>query len=733
VLAAWALVLAVCAVLYPSLLHALGAPDYGVDEAESTHAAQLLERRFPGHGAEQDILVFYSPERRASEQTYREVVARTLRIARRQSYVKGVAGPYDHGAHEQVSADGHAAIAFVGMAGNARQLIDRTGGLQDVVSPATRAGVQVWLTGYAPIGRSLSTVGHEDVERAESVGVPVALVVLLVALGAAAAALVPLALAGCGLLLTFGVLALLARMLSFDSFLTTITTMIGVGIGIDYALFIVSRFREELARRVDVDHSGQQEDSRSAEDILARQAVEGEHVEHAVGTAIATSGCTILFSGAIVALALASLFVIRAPIFREFAIGAVTVVTCMVIVALTLLPAALAMLGSRINKGALPARLQPFDIRPNTVNEHGAWARWAMAMMRRPMLVAGVTVAVLLLAATPVLGLHYGIDFGLSALSGTPAGKGEQVLARSFGAGTLAPIEIVVSGRAGTPLGRLGAARARLLQHEIARDRRVAGLTFGQGGGAVLLTVTPSERIDSSSAEGLVKYIRSELTPRIQAAHGPEVLVGGATAKSVDLSTETRAKFPVVLTLVLGLSLLSLLVIFRSLVLPIKAVIMNLLATGATLGLVVMVFQDGHGEHLLGFISTGFIQVYLPLTVFALLFGLSMDYEVFLIRRMQETWRTTHDNEVAVATGVEHTARPISAAAAIMVAVFGSFVTADILELKQYGFALALAITLDVTLIRLVLVPALMRLFGAWNWWLPSALGSGARGISRRR
>jgi RND superfamily putative drug exporter len=198
------------------------------------------------------------------------------------------------------------------------------------------------------------------------------------------------------------------------------------------------------------------------------------------------------------------------------------------------------------------------------------------------------------------------------------------------------------------------------------------------------------------------------------------VAVGGASAKIADLSDATTSHVALVLGLILTLSLLLLIVVFRSIVLPVKAVAMNLLATGATVGIVIFIFQYGHGQHLLGFTSTGFIQVYLPLSIFALLFGLSMDYEVFLIRRMRETWLATHDNELAVATGVEHSARPISAAAAIMVAVFGSFATANVLELKQFGLGLALAIAIDATLIRLILVPALMRLFGARNWWLPT-------------
>jgi RND superfamily putative drug exporter len=242
------------------------------------------------------------------------------------------------------------------------------------------------------------------------------------------------------------------------------------------------------------------------------------------------------------------------------------------------------------------------------------------------------------------------------------------------------------------------------------------------GQDAELLTVAPRTSIDSYDSEQLVRRIREELVPPVLAGGGLDVAVGGASAKIVDLSNETDAKAPLVIALILALSLLFLTVVFRSLVLPVKAVLMNLLATGATVGIVILIFQEGHGERLLHFTSTGFIQVYLPLSIFALLFGLSMDYEIFLIRRMRETWLQTQDNELAVATGVEHTARPISAAAAIMVAVFGSFTTANVLELKQFGLGLALAIAIDATLVRLVLVPALMRLFGARNWWLPRRL-----------
>ncbi len=723
VLGIWALALIACAAAYPALKSSLGAPNYGIDGAESSHAARLLEQRFAGHGAEQDVLVFSSATRRADDPGFRAVVARALATARRQGYVRGVAGPFDRGAHGQISGDGHAAIALVGLAGDPRHLVERATVLQKVVDPLANSEVHVWLTGYSPVAVDITNVENTDVERAETIGIPIALLVLLLALGAAVAALVPLAIAGSGLLLTFGFLALLATMLTFDSFLTTIVTMIGVGVGIDYALFIVSRFREELARRRSPDGPAT-----------------GEQIEEAVGAAVSSSGRTVLFSGVIVALALATLGVIRAPIYREFALGATSVVLCTVIVALTLLPAVLALLGPRIDRGALPKSMRPRDARTGASDGHGMWARWALAVMRRPIIAAAAIGAVLILAAAPLLGLRTGVDFGIASLSGTPSGKGEQVLARSFGAGTLAPIEIVIAGRDRD--GRLDAthvARVAQLARELTPTAHngVAAVLMTPGRDAVLLTVAPSHAIDSSAAETLVRHIRGTLLPPLRAGGGLDVAVGGASAKIVDLSNETDAKVPIVVGLILALSLIFLTIVFRSLVLPVKAVAMNLLATAATVGIVIFIFQQGHGEHLLGFHSTGFIQVFLPLSIFALLFGLSMDYEVFLIRRMRETWLATHDNELAVATGVEHTARPITAAAAIMVAVFGSFATADVLELKEFGLGLALAIAIDATLIRFILVPALMRLFGARNWWLPSlrrpALAPGAKSAPEGR
>lgn len=710
VIFAWAIALLVCASLSSTLEQVLSAPDYSVDNSQSSQVEQMLARSFPGAGGEQDALVFYSRSLRATDPGFRAVVARVLRAARGQAGVVGVLGPYGgHGAPAVISAGGHAAVGRVALGGGGRERFKSAGDVQAAIARASGGGVQAWLTGFSSIAKGLAQVESADSERAEAIGVPVALVVLLLAFGACAAATIPLLLAGAGLLLTYGVIDVLARLLTFDVFLLTIVTMVGVGIGIDYSLFIVSRFREELARRPE------------------NPRRERRRIAEAVGASIATSGRTIMYSGAIVGLSLTSLLVVSAPIFREFVVGAFAAVICALAAALTLLPAILAQLGPRINAGSLPVRLRPSQVLAGAVEGDSGWARWALKVMRRPVLAAVIASILLVVSMAPILGVKYGINLAFASLSQTPSGKGAQVLARSFSPGMAGPVSVVVvDERPGvSEHSKLVVAErgARTLARRLRHDRRVTSLSLSRSGSGVLLTVVPSVAVDSPAASALVRHIRTDLAPAVGVRGGPRVLVGGWTAQSVDASAEAGRKLPVVMAITLGLALLFLLVVFRSVVLPVKAVLMNLMATGATLGLVVLIFQDGHGERLLGFTSSGFVQAFLPMTMFVLLFGLSMDYEVFLIRRMQETWSKTGDNRRAVVAGVEHTARSISAAAAIMVAVFGSFVTANILELKQFGFALAMAIAIDATLIRLVLVPALMCLLGERNWWLPASLG----------
>lgn len=312
--------------------------------------------------------------------------------------------------------------------------------------------------------------------------------------------------------------------------------------------------------------------------------------------------------------------------------------------------------------------------------------------------------------------MKYGIDMGLNSLGDSPTGQATRLVQNTFGPGLLSPIQVVVTGPSDTALSGSGVVDANRFVAELNRDPRIASVVPQQADGRMLALVVPKDSFDSTAVADLTSEIRT----RARTVESAQIVVGGVPATFADVSSLITSRFPWVIALVLTVSMAFLVFAFRSIVLALKAIALNLLATGAALGITVAVFQHGLGESLLGFHSTGFLQVYLPLLVFAVLFGLSMDYEVFLVRRMKEAWDRDPDNAAAVAEGLQHTARPITAAAAIMVAVFASFVTANVLELKQIGFALAVAVTIDAVLVRLILVPAFMQLFGRWNWWLPA-------------
>ncbi|WP_235214936.1 MMPL family transporter [Rhodococcus opacus] len=701
VLAVWAALLVGCAAAYPMLENRLGAPDFSVKGSESTEVDRLLTTYFPQFGVEQDVIVFQSPTRTADSPEFKTVVDRTLEAAQQVPGVRSVIGPYTGDPGAQISDDRRVAIAVVGLDGDTPQRATVAEQLQSVVQGGNTGDVDAAVTGYSPVQNDVTEIQNADVQGAETIGIPVALVLLVLALGALVAAIVPIGVAVAGLLVAVGVMLAMSTLTTFDSLVVSMATMIGIGVGIDYAMFIVSRFREELARA-----GVTRRDSRS-------------EIADAVGRSLMTTGKTIIASGLIVMISLCSLVVMQAPIFRGIALAVATAVVSTLIVSLTLLPALLATLGPAVNRGALPQRMRAAESTPADPGKSGRWARWAYAMMARPVMFGGLAVAVLVLAAMPIFGIRYGLDMGTSALEDTPAGRASTALTANFPPGSLSPIEIVATGPGESALTAEGVARIDQLVGGVARDDRVdAVLPAQEGAGRLLISVVPRVPFDSMVAGELVRDLRAAADNSARDG-GPVILIGGSTAEFVDISDEMTTKLPLVIALVLGSSLVFLIAAFRSLVLPVKAIAMNLLATGAALGITVAVFQWGIGESLLDFVSPGFLQVYLPTVVFVILFGLSMDYEVFLIGRMREYWESSHDNQYSVAAGITHTARPITAAAAIMVVVFGSFVTADVLELKQLGLALAVAVAIDAVIVRLVLVPALMRLFGKWNWWFP--------------
>jgi RND superfamily putative drug exporter len=505
-----------------------------------------------------------------------------------------------------------------------------------------------------------------------------------------------------------------------------IATMIGLGVGIDYALFVVNRFREELDRGVP-----------------ARVAV--------VAT-VSTAGKTVFFSGATVLLSLAGLFLVNARIFHELALGAMTGVAVMMLGAITLLPAGLAWLGHRVNALHLPWRHTDMI----SFGTSRFWERWARMIMQRPGLWAVTAIAILLLLASPIARLNLSLDTSTGE-SEQSAGKGREILEREFNEGRISPLQVVYVSKDGALDDRDMEAIARLSEL-LANDWAVVEVTspttlldrfagehsaatlelaasfpqvveaagdlvnFGSGRNVAVIRAVPRWSPDSPGPLELVERVRTRLAPSVMGGTDADIFVGGLSAQIVDITAESRLKLPVVIGFVVLLSFVLLALVFRSIVLPIKAIAMNALGITAAYGLLVVVFQEGAGARIFDFRPTGAIQVYLPLLTFAVLFGLSMDYEVFLLGRIKEEWERTGDNETAVALGLQQTGSVITAAAAIMVAVFGAFTLARLTEVKELGFSLATAVFIDATLIRIILVPAAMQLLGHWNWWFPAWL-----------
>ncbi len=727
VVVVWLILVVFGAWLAPRFEQRLTGPPLAVSGSDSGSVQHILETRFDEPFAEQDLIVFESSDLVATDPEFRQAIENAVEAVGKVPGVSGVIGPYDPRAQDQVSKDGHIAVAVVGVNGSnaARQAMVPS--LTDAAESAATPAVQVYLTGSSPLIADLVAQEHEDLGRAERLGLPLALVVLLIASGTLVAAGLPLLLALVGVSVTFGALGAASSLTTFNLFVPNITTMIGLGVGIDYSLFIVTRFREEIAH--------------------------GQSPSGAVATTLATAGKTVFASATTVLLSLAGLLLVRAPIFQQLAIGAMTAVAVMVIGALTLVPATLAILGRRVERLRLPWWRRP----GHGPRGDGFWARWAHAIMAHPGRWALATTALLLLLAFPVTQLKLSLDTGTQGVGPRSAGTGREILEQQFNAGRLSPVQIAYVSRHGAlndadldAIARLSAAlkedwavadvvsvtdvldrfagnhTAATLDLAAGYPQAVAALSdlvnFDHGRDIAIISAVPKWSPDSPGPLTLVKRIRNEIVPRTTGSANATVMVGGLSAQIVDITAESQHKLPIVGGLVVAMSFLFLALVFRSLVLPLKAILMNGLSIAAAYGLLVVVFQEGYGQRIFDFTATGTTQVYLPLLSFAVLFGLSMDYEVFLLGRIKEEWERTGDNRIAVGRGLERTAGVITSAAAIMVVVFAAFTFARLREVKELGFSLAAAVLIDATLVRLILVPAAMQLLGHWNWWFPAWL-----------
>jgi uncharacterized membrane protein YdfJ with MMPL/SSD domain len=692
-LAGWVLALVAAAAVSAAFLgDALEGDEEVTRETESSRADELAFVRFadePGQRRDaSEVVVVRSPEARVDEPRFERRV-RTIAGELQLAGATQVTTFYDTGERRLVSRDRDATGMLVALGPDAEDDIE---GVVDAVQAADgRGGFEAAITGEFTLDADFDTLAGEDLKNGElGFGLPAALIVLLIVFGSVVAGLIPLLLAIVSIAVALALLALVGQVFPLSVFATNMLTGMGLALGIDYSLFVLSRFREERLH------------GREKPDAIA-----------AVG---ATASRAVLFSGIAFTLAMVGLLLVPHTIMRSLAAGAIVAGVVSVVAALTLLPALLSLLGDRVNALRLP-----FFGRTAGREESPFWSRAVRGVLRRPLASLVLATAVLLAMAVPVLGLRSG-EAGVSTLPDRLAAKqGYLALNAEFPGETTEPVEIVIDGSAGSPAVETGIERLR--------ERTASEALFApaeprtnRAGDLTVLTVPIRGDPLGEDAVDAVRELRSEHVPRAFPDPGVEVLVGGDTAESIDESDTMGDWLAPVFAFVLGLSFVLLTIAFRSLVVAAKAIAVNLLSVGAAYGLLVLVFQEGVGNELFGFPQVDTIEAWVPLFLFAVLFGLSMDYHVFLLSRIRERFRQTGDNSDAIAHGVASTGRIITGAALIIIAVFSGFARGDLVMFQQMGFGVAIALLLDATLVRLVLVPAAMELLGERNWYLPAWL-----------
>jgi RND superfamily putative drug exporter len=584
------------------------------------------------------------------------------------------------------------------------ELIDPAKTLREDLGPGEAAGgVTPYLVGQPTIWAGMQEISKEDLGKAEKSGFPIVALILLVVFGSLAAAALPLTLGFVSVLVTGALIYFISLQTETSVFVTNMASMIGIGVAVDYSLFILARYREE------------------------REA--GREKGEARARALSTSGLAVTFSGMAVIISLAGLWMVDNQALRSMALGAMTVVAVSILTATTLLPALIAMLGDRVLPGGVVGRVESFFRRrfyrrrtaeQAAVEQNRFWRAWTARVMARPWTAVIGVAAVLLFLASPLLSMQTGTE----ALSQFPKDSdvrvGSELASDQLGGGT-DPVQVVAAFD-GAPTAADKAA--------VAGFRRELAATPGVGavgapafaGNEVLIQATPQAGSESDAAMALVSRLRDTVVPGSALPQHGEVNVGGETARSHDVRDQIGGSMWKIILFVLALSFLVLMVMLRSLILPLKAVLMNLLSIGAAFGVLVAIFQWGWLDGFLGFESQGALDTINVPLIFAVVFGLSMDYEVFLMSRIRERYMAHGDNERAVAEGLSSSARTISSAALIMSAVFAVFVLTGVPSIKELGLGCAVAIALDATLVRLILVPAAMKLMGRWNWWMPSWL-----------
>ncbi|MDO8483490.1 MAG: MMPL family transporter [Candidatus Limnocylindrales bacterium] len=720
VVGAWVAILLVALPFAPQVPGQLSAGGFILDDLESARAKTLLETEL-GAPPSALVIVFSSPALEAGTPAFEAAASEAIRDVSTAPHVARVVSHLL--APRQISADRHTAYDIV--------FLDLPPDESPEALPILRErlrqppGLEVELAGGPAFYGDVQTVSEADLQRSEIISLPLAALALLLVFGSVVAAGVPLVVGGSAVVVALAAIFVVASLTPMSIFVLNLATLLGLGLGVDYSLLLTSRFREELARRPDGP----------------------DRVAAAVQTTVATAGRAVFFSGLTVLLGLLGLVLLEFMILRSVGIAGAIVVGLAVASALTLLPAVLTIIGTRIDRLAI-RRVAP---RPGT---DGQWARLARWVMRRPVIVLVPTLTVILVLGSPFLHVRFNAPDSSILPPSVPSRVAFDRLRAEFGEGEFAPIVLAI--RAGGPAtapdnlaalfdySRRLAADPRVTRVEslVDIDPRLTleqyRLLYGDPNGPpdryALTTLSATTRGDLTAftlytpfgpnreeGKALVAALRDPAGGLAPPA-GASVLVGGGAADVADVVARVRADFPRTALFIVISTYLVLFILLRSVILPAKALVMNTLSIVASFGAMVWIFQDGNLSALLGFQPVGFVETTQPVILFCVLFGLSMDYEVFILTRTKEIWDRTHDNAEAVARGLERSGRIVTSAALVVVVVAGSFAFADIVLIKALGVGMAIAIALDATVVRALLVPATMRLLGRWNWWLPARL-----------
>jgi uncharacterized membrane protein YdfJ with MMPL/SSD domain len=662
--------------------HVTGTP-------ESKQAEDLFGQRFPpDKNGVDELIVVRSATRTVDDPDFRAFVGKLVARGEATGVVYHASVYYDTHDPRLVSKDRHATLIGI----QRQRDVDRL--LSVVEQDDGRQGFHVVMTGEGTLDHDFNDLSQHDLKSGElQVGLPAALVVLILVFGAVVAGLVPLLMAIVSIVVALGLCALVAEAFTLSVFVVNMLTGMGLALGIDYSLFVVSRYREERGR--------------------------GRPELDAIAVAGATASRAVLFSGSVFVIALTGMLLVPSNVMKSLAVGAISVGIVSVLAALTLLPALLGKVGDGVNRLRVPWLGR--TIGEASAQEGRFWGAIVRAVMRRPALYLVCFGALLIAAAIPTFGLNLGAS-GVSTLPDRlEARQGFEALARDFPQASSSPALIAVVGDVRTP--HLRAAIARL-RKELAADPVFgrSDLRIAPGGDLAAIGVEVGGDKTGPRALDAVRHLRSAGIPRAFQGTGVRVLVGGDTADNVDFIDAMNSWLPIVFAFVLGLSFALLTIVFRSIVIAATSIALNLLSVGAAYGLVMLVFRHGIGSGLLGFQRVDAIEAWVPLFLFSVLFGLSMDYQVFLLSRIKERYDQKGSTTEAVVHGVSSTARLITGAALIIVAVFTGFAMGDLVMFQQMGFGVAVALLIDATIIRSVLLPAAMRLLGTWNWYLPGWL-----------